>query len=50
MGQSRNLIVLLIVVSAILGYLWLSQPLMPEAPVNTTPTVPPASAPAPATP
>ena len=48
MGQSRSLIVLLIVVLAIAGYLWLSQPLMPEAPVSTTPTVPPASVPAPA--
>jgi hypothetical protein len=48
MGQSRNVIVLLIVVSAIVGYLWLSQPLMPEAPVSTAPTVPPASVPAPA--
>jgi hypothetical protein len=48
MGQSRNVIVLLMVAAAIIGYLWLSQPLMPETPVNIAPTVPPASAPAPA--
>jgi hypothetical protein len=47
MGQSRNVIVLLIVAAAIIGYLWLSQPLMPETPVSA-PTVPPASVPAPA--
>lgn len=49
MGQSRSLVVLLIVVLAIVGYLWLSSSLTPPA-VSTTPTVPPAAAPAPAAP
>jgi hypothetical protein len=49
MGQSRSLIVLLIVVMAIIGYLWLNQSFTTaQGPVSTTPAVPPAAAPAPA--
>jgi hypothetical protein len=51
MDYSKSLIVLLIVVLAIVGYLWLNQSLTSaEGPVSTTPSVPPASAPAPAPP
>jgi hypothetical protein len=48
MGHSRNLIVFLIVVASILGYLALSSLGPGQGPVSTTPTVPPATAPAPA--
>ena len=50
MGQSRSLIVFLIVVLAILGYLGLSSLGPAEGPVSTTPSVPPASAHGPAPP
>jgi hypothetical protein len=50
MGHSRSLIVFLIVTLAIVGYLALLSLGPAQGPVSTAPTVPPASAPAPAPP
>ena len=51
MGQSKSLMVLLIVVVAIAGYLWLNQSLTTaENPAATAPAVPAAASPTPPAP